>query len=138
MFVVLFLGVLSLFVCSLVSVGLYALLLVHNVSAYTSTHFHVTTSTYLGLVVAMLQHLPLYSPRVYNSRIISLVIVVEFISRVIYLYAFEFTADIALWVKKSHLQTNHEICRLHSIWLGVCIWYGITTTLRIHIHSSKL
>ena len=78
-----------LFVPSFISVGLYALLLVHNVSAYTSTHSHVTTSTYLGLVVAMLQHLPLHSPRVYNSRIISLVIVVEFISRVIYFYAFE-------------------------------------------------
>ena len=60
MFIVLFL---SLLVCSLISVGLYALLHVHNVSAYTSTHFHVTSSTYLGLVVAMLQHLPLYSPR---------------------------------------------------------------------------
>ena len=64
-------------------------------------HFHALSCNYQYKSWISCSHASaLYSPRVYNSRIISLtVIVVEFVSRVIYFYAFEFTADIALWVK---------------------------------------
>ena len=77
----------------------------------------MTASTYIGLVVAMLQLLPSYSPNVYSRIIFALAMTIEFVSMIIYHYSFQVTADIALWfINLNYKQTNRFV---------VCLAFGL-------------
>ena len=82
----LFVGTQLFFVFCTLSVGFYTLFHVHSVFAH---NFHVAASTYTGLVLAIIQHLPSYSPKVCSSIVSSLAVTMEFASMIIYHYSFQ-------------------------------------------------